>query len=90
MTVIIYMLVLSMPFLMPFVTNYLEAYLNAHPKPVPHAVQDNKPNEMEEALNILALKANPSENEVKIAHRELMKKNHPDFGGSKYLASKIN
>jgi hypothetical protein len=84
------MLVLSMPFVMPFLTNYLEAYLESLPKPAPQAKPANKPDELEEALSILALRANPSEHEVKNAHRELMKKNHPDFGGSRYLASKIN
>lgn len=43
-----------------------------------------------EALAILGLDAGASREDVLRAHKTLMKKNHPDQGGSVYLAQKIN
>ena len=44
----------------------------------------------EEAYEILGLSPGDSIEKIEESYRKLMKKNHPDSGGSEYIAKKIN
>jgi len=52
--------------------------------------QSKKPMTVEQAMDILGLKTGYTDEDVKQAHRRMMQKNHPDRGGSDYLAAQIN
>lgn len=43
-----------------------------------------------EAFQILGLREGSSKEEIREAHRKLMRLNHPDNGGSTYVATKVN
>jgi DnaJ-domain-containing protein 1 len=45
---------------------------------------------VEEAYDVLGLRPGAAAEEIKSAHRNLMKRSHPDQGGTAYLAAKVN
>lgn len=74
----------------------LETYLDKRFGPVWRSddSSNGKPSanakEIQEAYEILGLQPNCSREDIIDAHRKLMQKNHPDRGGSDYIAAKIN
>ena len=63
---------------------YFEETANASGRPKTEAEEDA------EAYAVLGLRPGATADDIKKAHRELMKGVHPDHGGSSYLATKVN
>lgn len=54
------------------------------------ASSSSGPMTRQEAFEILELGSDATVSEIKVAHRRLMKKFHPDHNGSDYMAAKLN
>jgi len=72
--------------------NVLEAYLDReHPEWRSDETSDTRGELSEqEALEILGLEPGASKADIKLAHRRIIQKLHPDRGGSTFLASQVN
>lgn len=81
----------------PATVQVLESFLDReHPgwretaEPPPAAGGSSGAMSREEALKVLDLAEGATPEEIRDAHRRLMMSNHPDRGGSTYLAAQIN
>lgn len=68
-----------------FVINYFKPNKTTY-----NPVGSKKEMSIEEAKDILNIKGTPTKESIKTAYHKMMLKNHPDQGGSDYLAGKIN
>ncbi|HLJ63164.1 MAG TPA: DnaJ domain-containing protein [Stellaceae bacterium] len=68
----------------------LEAYLDRTHRDWRKARPSSAPMSREEALQVLGLGPDADESAIKAAYQAMMRKFHPDQGGSSYLAAKIN
>ncbi len=83
----------------PETSRLLETYLDRRfgvswrqaeqPKSGPRSRNDSAMSRAE-AYRVLGLEEGASEEEIRAAHRKLILQNHPDKGGTSYLAAKIN
>lgn len=80
------LLLLSIPQLIKLMQSYER--ISAAQRPQKPA-SENGISKQEAAL-ILGVPLSATQSHIKEAHRALMLKNHPDKGGSEYLATKIN
>ncbi len=65
-------------------------FIKSKNTPPPSSAAANHIIDLEKALKMYGFEQVPSEEEIIQRHRELIQKNHPDRGGSDYLAAQIN
>jgi len=65
-------------------------YLNVKGKGRPSSPSRGAKMTKEEAYQVLGLKPNASQEEIRKAYKDLMTKLHPDHGGNDYLAARLN
>jgi cytochrome bd-type quinol oxidase subunit 2 len=65
-------------------------YLNVKDKGRPSSPSRQAKMTKAEAYQILGLKPNSSQEEIRKAYKDLMTKIHPDHGGNDYLAARLN
>lgn len=85
------LMALSVPFIRQFALWFMQRKLNEmDAKNSSQEVSSESEMDRQKALQILNLGEQPSREEIVQAHRKMMQKNHPDQGGSDYLAAMLN
>jgi len=85
------LMALSVPFIRQFALWFMQRKLNEmDAKNNSQEVSSESEMDRQKALQILNLGEQPSREEIVQAHRKMMQKNHPDQGGSDYLAAILN
>lgn len=85
------LMALSVPFIRQFALWFMQRKLNEmDAKNNSQEVSSESEMDRQKALQILNLGEQPSREEIVQAHRKMMQKNHPDQGGSDYLAAMLN
>ncbi len=74
-------------YLLPYL---LRAFSRAKSSNTSYSRQNIDISGIEEAYEILGLTMDATDDEIDHAYKELIRKNHPDLGGSEYIAKKIN
>lgn len=72
---------------MPYILRVFSRVKQSNPN---YARQNIDISGIEEAYEILGIAMDASDEEIDRAYKELIRKNHPDMGGSEYIAKKIN
>lgn len=72
---------------MPYILRVFSRVKQSNPN---YARQNIEISGIEEAYEILGIAMDASDEEIDRAYKELIRKNHPDMGGSEYIAKKIN
>lgn len=85
------LMALSVPFIRQFALWFMQRKLNEmDAKNSSQEVSSESEMDRQKALQILNLGEQPNREEIVQAHRKMMQKNHPDQGGSDYLAAMLN
>ena len=86
----LFALSLAFPLIRDWWTNRRLGAGRAPPPPPEPPSSSGGPMTVDEAWQVLGLQPGASEEEIRAAHRRLMRAAHPDSGGSDWMAARVN